>query len=653
VSRRPTIALVSRELYPFTGGGLGNYVNWTAAALASVAEVTVLTAAAYERAYRRLRAAGDPRLPQAVRFEFIQEPDLERFGSFLGPFHLWSARALEAIERAFPGGGPDLIEFPDYHGEAAVSLQARRTSDPRLRNSLVAVRLNTTAEICHLLDGYLGSELTDRAMYELERYSLRYADRLIWPGGDVLATYRRYYGNSALAPAIRIPHAVSTTGERPPRPAPDGGPTRFLYVGRFERRKGVKNLLDALLGLERDDWRLTLIGADTHTGPLAVSIRRLLELTAAGDPRVEFRDQVPREELLQIVDSHHVCVIPSLWECWPNVALEAFERGRPVLATPTGGLVEMVWPDRSGWLTRGTAIEHLAAGLEAVLERRDSLAAITPDGPREAFGELTDPEPIRERYFELVEQAELAKRPDRRRRRPLVSVVFTYYELDAYLDEAVRSILSGTWSELELLIVNDGSLRERDAVLEEIAGRYPVSVVTQPNSGLPAARNLGIALSRGRYVLPFDADDVAEPELVERCVEALEADRDAVYAATWSRFMLEDGTLVDDGYRPLGNFAELVSEQNVAGAAASLIRREVFERGFAYDTELPSYEDWYLFRQLHEAGLYGHVIPEPLLRYRVRSDSMLRLVGAPEMKRYREEMDTRLRERAMEWVAPT
>jgi glycogen synthase len=188
-------------------------------------------------------------------------------------------------------------------------------------------------------------------------------------------------------------------------------------------------------------------------------------------------------------------------------------------------------------------------------------------------------------------------------------------------------------------------------VLYEIADRYPVSVVTQPNSGLPAARNFGIALAGGRYVLPFDADDVAEPELVERCVEALEAAPGAAYVATWSRFMHEDGRVVDDGYQPLGNWSDLVREQNVAGAAASLLRRELFDQGFGYDTEFPSYEDWYLLRQLHEAGLYGVVLPQRLFRYRVRADSMLRVIGDPDSRRFREEMDTRLREREMDWVA--
>ncbi len=242
------------------------------------------------------------------------------------------------------------------------------------------------------------------------------------------------------------------------------------------------------------------------------------------------------------------------------------------------------------------------------------------------LAELTDAELIRKRFAELAGEsrrrrvAASAVDGAPKRSKPLVSVVITYFELDAYVEEAVDSICSPRpirssrwWSS------TTARSARRTRSFERIAERYPVTVVTQPNSGLPQARNFGISLTRGDYVLPFDADDVAEPELVERCVEALEADPEVVYVTPWSNFMLESGKLVvDAGYQPLGNRSTLVREQNVAGSSVSLFRRELFERGFEYDPEFASYEDWDLFRELHDAGLYGHALPQRLYRYRVR-----------------------------------
>ena len=211
----PRIVFVSREVYPFDSAGLGNYVLFTAAALASVAEVTIVTSTLHERRYRELAEAGDPRLPEGVRFEFVAEPAPAEAGDWYGALHLWSARAFEALARLHPGGGPDLVEFPDYLGEACVTAQAAQTLDPRLRNTLVCVRAYTSSEMCAVLDGHVPDGRDDRLLFELERFALRHADRFLWPGGGVLATYRGFYGADAIAPAAEVPHTVI------PGPEPD------------------------------------------------------------------------------------------------------------------------------------------------------------------------------------------------------------------------------------------------------------------------------------------------------------------------------------------------------------------------------------------------------------------------------------------------
>src|SRR5205085_8465640 len=137
-------------------------------------------------------------------------------------------------------------------------------------------------------------------------------------------------------------------GGRPSPPADDV--LRLLYVGRFERRKGVQNLVRALTGIAGDDWAITLVGGDTPTAPLGTSMRNQLELSAGDDHRIGFEEAGDPDQIALLMDEADLVVMPSLWECWPNVALEAFARSKPVLATPTGGFVELVQPGRSGWL---------------------------------------------------------------------------------------------------------------------------------------------------------------------------------------------------------------------------------------------------------------------------------------------------------------
>jgi glycosyltransferase involved in cell wall biosynthesis len=192
--------------------------------------------------------------------------------------------------------------------------------------------------------------------------------------------------------------------------------------------------------------------------------------------------------------------------------------------------------------------------------------------------------------------------------------------------------------------------------LFELADRYDAALAAQPNSGLGAARNLGVSVSRGEYILPLDADDLIAPPFIERCVAALETTADLAYVTSYSLFFEPDGTPLSselDGYVPYGNWTRMLERLNAGGSCSALIRRSIFERGFSYSTDLTSYEDWLLWRELAAAGLYGAVIPERLFHYRVRPRSMLREVGAPLVERYAGELRAYLREAEVRWTAPT
>jgi glycogen(starch) synthase len=621
--------------------------------------VTVVTSAGHRPKHDRLWAARDARLlPESMQLVWVEEPEPDEVAAYFSYMHAYSARVDRALRAAYPDRGPDLIEFSDYLGEGIVTVQARHTHDPWLDRTLVCVRLHTSAEICAVLDGHMPAEFGTIAIQDAERYTLRRADRLLWPGGDVLDTYRRFYGQSALAPAERIPDAFlvePSDGDAAPggRDPSDSAPLEFLYLGRLERRKGVQNLMRAVTATGRGDIRLTLLGQDTATGPLQTSLRSQLELMAAKDERIRFVEPVPRGDVAGYIEAADVIVIPSLWECWPNVAREALMHNRPVLGTPVGGLTEMVVAGKSGWLTHDTSAEAIGAAVERLADDPGSVRRLAQSGgPRARFEELTDPEALLRRYRRL---AAAGRRPSPRPDRgvPLVSVVIPYFRLERYIGQTVESVLAQTHPRIEILVVNDGSLRGEDEALYNGAlGR--VTLLTQPNSGLSAARNFGIAQARGRYVLPLDADDMLDPTFVERCVEALERDPEMAYVTTWVRYIDPDGrplTGEDGGYTPYGNWSRLLERNNVGGTCSALFRRRVFELGFAYSPDMASYEDWLLYYDLQRAGHHGAVIPERLLQYRVRSDSMMRTDGEPMTQVIFDEIRAHMLENEVQWVA--
>jgi glycogen synthase len=647
--------LVSREVYPFIGGGLSRYVTATAESLASVGEVTIFTTTKHQRRFRELEKAGSPDLPVGVRFVFIPEPTEPDRGAFYHHLHAWSARVYDVLRAEYGAHGPELIEFPDYLGEACVPIQAKRSLDRTLRNTCVCIRLYTTSEMTRILNGSIASTFDNRVLFDLERLALRRADRIIWPGGDVYETFRRFYAPDQLAPGWQIPHAVRSASITSSDASPSDGSLRLLYLGRLERRKGVQDLIRAVTSIPRDDWSLTLVGDDTDTAPLGTSMRTQLELMSADDPRITFRDSVSSADVPALFHQHDLCVVPSLWECWPNVALEALGQNRPVLASPVGGLVGMIESNRSGWFSREVGERPLRDAIEGLINERERVRAASRAGtPRGRFEELTDPDVVRRGYLALVEEHESIRRSRaKRRRRPLVSVVITYFELDAYVEETLRAVFNQTHRDLEVIVVNDGSLRAADALLEELAGSYPFRVITQQNSGLGSARNMGITQSRGRYVLPFDADDLLAPTFIERCVDVHLENPGLAYVTSWSNFIDEEGRELADefgGYRPLGNGAKALDAVNIAGSAEAVFDRRMFDLGYAYSHELSSYEDWLHFRQLQAEGFEGFIIPEQLLSYRVRTGSMVRTVAVRQHDRLLDEMESHLRAREVQWT---
>lgn len=258
--------------------------------------------------------------------------------------------------------------------------------------------------------------------------------------------------------------------------------------------------------------------------------------------------------------------------------------------------------------------------------------------------------------YDQVANGESRDRHSRARsRRPLVSVIVPYFRLDQFVSETVTSVLRQSYRPIEVIVVNDGSFRANDRVLQELSQLPGVRVAHKPNGGLGSARNFGVMLSRGEYILPLDADNLVEPEMIEWCVDVLEADPDLAFVSTWSKYVDEQNEElgVGVGYSPIGNQARWTERGNVAADAASVVRRSVFELGHRYSEELTSYEDWFFYRELRRAGRIGHVIPERLVRYRVRADSMLRTDGEEHLASLERTMDSLMIEGSMQWTCPS
>jgi len=103
---------------------------------------------------------------------------------------------------------------------------------------------------------------------------------------------------------------------------------------------------------------------------------------------------------------------------------------------------------------------------------------------------------------------------------PLVSIIIPCYNQGRYLAESIGSVLASDFTELEIIVVDDGSTEpETRRILDML--EYPKTrLIRRANGGLAAARNSGIAEAQGRYILPLDADDRIGPEYLGQAVAA-------------------------------------------------------------------------------------------------------------------------------------
>src|SRR3982751_4404826 len=118
---------------------------------------------------------------------------------------------------------------------------------------------------------------------------------------------------------------------------------------------------------------------------------------------------------------------------------------------------------------------------------------------------------------------------------PVVSVLVTCFNLGEYLEEAVDSVLAQTFTDFEILIVDDGSTDNATRLLLERFRRPRTRVFRTSNQGLARARNFLLARARGRYVSHLDADDRFHPEFLEKTVAVLDAHPEVTFVSTHLR----------------------------------------------------------------------------------------------------------------------
>jgi glycosyltransferase involved in cell wall biosynthesis len=205
---------------------------------------------------------------------------------------------------------------------------------------------------------------------------------------------------------------------------------------------------------------------------------------------------------------------------------------------------------------------------------------------------------------------------------PLVSVVLAVYNGDAYLSQAIRSVLDQRLDEeLELIVINDGST---DASLE-IARQFErtdprVRVITRNNRGFVNSLNEGISAARGEWIARMDADDICAPDRLHRQI-LWAKQQNADICGGWIRTF--GATIPRVRRYPVSDSAiKLQLLFNSCFAHPTVIARREVMLEFPYDRDSEPVDDYELWTRLASAGIRLTNCPNVVLRYRVHQKQM-------------------------------
>ena len=209
---------------------------------------------------------------------------------------------------------------------------------------------------------------------------------------------------------------------------------------------------------------------------------------------------------------------------------------------------------------------------------------------------------------------------------PKVTVLIPVYNREKYVAAAIESILAQSFTDFELLLIDDGSTDGSVGVMRSYTTDPRVRLVrNEGNLGIPATRNRGIALAGGEYIAMLDSDDWAYPTRLAKQVAFLNRHKDHAMVGAWTVGMNEEGRPLEKGKRRFVSPGELQSRLlfRACFAQTSILARTVIMQEYGYREQYPVCEDFDLFVRI--AGKHKLAnLPETLVGRRAHADNITR-----------------------------
>lgn len=201
---------------------------------------------------------------------------------------------------------------------------------------------------------------------------------------------------------------------------------------------------------------------------------------------------------------------------------------------------------------------------------------------------------------------------------PLVSIIITCYNDVQYVEQAIDSAINQEYPNKEIIVVNDGSNYETTTLLKSI--EYKISnLILQQNLGQSVARNNGIRVSTGEYILILDSDDFFESTFCDKALKYFQLDENVKIVSCFANLLYSDGTVKQHCPKG-GNISHFMFANQALGT--SMFKKQDWLDCKGYDeTMRKGFEDWEFFIRILKNGGVAKIIEEPLYNYRKRDNT--------------------------------
>lgn len=223
--------------------------------------------------------------------------------------------------------------------------------------------------------------------------------------------------------------------------------------------------------------------------------------------------------------------------------------------------------------------------------------------------------------------------------KPLVSILIPAYNAERWIGDTIHSALRQTWTQKEVIIVDDGSTDETLAIATQFQSRN-VKVVAQENQGAASARNTAYSICRGDYIQWLDADDLLAPDKIERQIEALGATLDdrVLISSSWGKFMFRQSsawftaTALWCDLDPIEFLLRRMEHGIYMQTSAWLVSRRLTHSAGLWNTSIGYDDDGEYFCRVLLASTYVKFVPEAKVFYRTTASGRLSDIGRSSKK---------------------